>query len=167
MRKKLLSGIIFSLVMMMTVCVFGQTFHISDFEGTWHVHSSESNPAVGDYWVYGTFTVNDSGEITDGSYTATDGTIVSVTEGQMSIDNDGVTSGSITAEGGVIGTFPSGKMDPSKTIVTFVGTDTNGSINLGVAIKLLPEVALPPDGGDGGGGGGGGGCFIGTASYGL
>ena len=139
MLKKLFSGLIFSLVMMMAVCGFAQTFNTSDLEGTWYAYLSETNPAVGTYWVYGTFTVNNTGGIVGGSYTATDGTTVSVTGGQLSVDNNGVINGTIIAEGGVTGTFPNGKLDQSKTIASFVGTDTNGSLDLGVAIKLVAD----------------------------
>jgi len=135
MLKKLLSGIVFSLVMMMAVCGFSQTFNTSDLEGTWYAYLSETNPALGTYWLYGNFTVDNSGGIIGGSYTAPDGTTVSVTGGQMSVDNNGIISGTITAEGDVTGTFPNGKLDQSKTIVSFVGADTNGSLDLGVAIK--------------------------------
>ena len=145
MRKKLLSFIIFSLIMMVAVCGFAETFNTSDLEGTWYVYLSRTNILGDTSWAYGTLTFNNSGEITGGSYTTPDGTTVSVTGGQMSVDNDGIINGTITAEGGGTRTFYSGKLDQSKTIASFVDNDiasfvdndTNDSLDLGVAIKLV------------------------------
>jgi len=113
MQKKRLCGIIFSIVMMMAVSGFAQNFNISDLAGTWHAYIMETNQAVGTYWIYGSFTIDSSGNITGGT----------------------VMTGVLTAEGGVTGSFPSGKMDSDKTIISFVGADSNGSLDLGVAIK--------------------------------
>ena len=135
MIKKCLCGITFSIVMMMAVCGFAQNFNISDLAGTWHAYIMETNQAAGTYWIYGSFTIDSSGNITGGTYKAPDGTTVAVTGGQVSLDNNGVMTGELTAEGGLTGSFPSGKMDSNKTVISFVGADSNGSLDLGVAIK--------------------------------
>ena len=153
--KRLFCGIIFALVMMMAGYVSAQTFTTSDLEGTSYVYISETDAAGATYWVYGSITVDNAGNITGGSYTAPDGTVVAVTGGQFTIDNDGIMAGSVVTATGT-GTFPSGKMDQSKTISTFVGIDAAGVTDLGIAIKG----SIHTDDPDGGGGGGGGGCFI-------
>jgi len=141
----------------------GGSFSTSDLEGTWHVYLVESNPVAGSYWLYGSFTVDDSGNITEGTYNAPDGTTVNVTGGLFSLDSSGVVTGTVDAEGGLKGTFPSGKMGADKYIITFIGNDTNGSMDLGVAVKAgLPQPSEDNTEGSGGGGGGGGGCFIST-----
>jgi hypothetical protein len=140
------------------------SFSTSDLEGTWHVYLMETNPVAGTYWLYGTFTVDESGNITGGTYNAPDGTSVNVTGGSISLDSSGVLlSGTVDVEGGLTGTFPSGKIGADKNFITFVGNDTNGSMDLGVAVKAgLPQPGEDDSGGSGGGGGGGGGCFIST-----
>ena len=143
MKKKRLCGIIFSIVMMMAVCGFAQNFNISDLEGTWYAYILETNPAVGTYWIYGSFTIDSSGNITGGTYNTPDGTTVAVTGGQVSLDNNGIMTGTLTAEGGLTGFFPNGKMDSNKTIISFVGADSTGSLDLGVAIKGGGVTTMP------------------------
>jgi hypothetical protein len=74
------------------------------------------------------------------------------------LDDDGILSGSIDAEGGIKITFPSGKLDADKSIISFIGNDTNGSMDFGVAVKAGLLQSSEADTG----GGGGGGCFIST-----
>ena len=137
------------------------SFSTSDLEGTWYVYLMESNPVAGSYWLYGSFTVDDSGNVTGGTYNAPDGTAVNVTGGSVSLDSSGVMSGTVDADG-LKGTFPSGKMGADKYIMTFIGNDTNGSMDLGVAVKAgLPQSSEDNTEGKGGGGGGGN-CFIST-----
>jgi len=136
----------------------GGSFSTSDLEGTWYVYLMETNPVAGSYWLYGSFTVDTSGKVTGGTYNAPDGTAVNVTGGSVSLDSSGVMSGTVEAEGGLTGTFPSGKLDADKSIISFIGNDTNGSMDLGVAVKAGLLQSSEADTG----GGGGGGCFIST-----
>ena len=135
MQKKIFNIVIFSLISLMAFYGSALAFSNSDLEGTWYGYISEANPAVGVYWVYGTFTLDSSGNITGGSYTGPDGTSLEVIGGQMTVDSEGVVGGTIIAEGGLTGIFPTGKMDRSKSIVKFVGYDNNESLDIGVAIK--------------------------------
>jgi hypothetical protein len=137
------------------------SFSTTDLEGTWYVYLMETNPVAGSYWLYGSFTIDDSGNITGGTYNAPDGTAVNVTGGSVNLDSSGVMSGTVDSEGGLTGTFPSGKIGADKNFITFVGNDTNGSMDLGIAVKAgLPQPI--EDNSEGSGGGGGGDCFIST-----
>jgi len=140
----------------------GGSFSTSDLEGTWHVYMIETNPVAGSYWLYGSFTVDDSGEVTGGTYNAPGDVTVNVIGGTVSLDGNGVMSGTVDAEGGLTGTFPSGKLDADKNIIAFIGNDTNGSMDLGVAVKAGLPQSSEGTGGGGGDGGGGGSCFIST-----
>jgi len=135
MQKKIFDVVIFSLISLIAFYGSALAFSNSDLEGTWYGYISEANPAVGVYWIYGTFTIDSSGKIIDGSYTGPDGTSLAVTGGQMTVDSEGIVGGTIIAEGGLTGTFPTGKMDMNKSIVAFVGFDNNDSLDIGVAIK--------------------------------
>ena len=125
MLKKCLCGITFSIVMMMAVCGFAQNFNISDLAGTWHAYIMETNQAAGTYWIYGSFTIDSSGNITGGTYKAPDGTTVAVTGGQVSLDNNGVMTGALTAEGGVTGLTVS-----LKAVKNLTGLKKQALINL-------------------------------------
>ena len=150
MQKKIFSIVIFSLISLIASYGSVLAFSNSDLEGTWYGYISEANPAVGVYWLYGTFTLDKDGIITDGSYTGPDGTSLPVTGGQMTVDSEGVVGGTIEVDGGrLTGTFPTGKMDRNKSIVAFVGYDNNESLDIGVAIKggqlskgLLPVLMI-------------------------
>ena len=149
MQKKIFDVVIFSLISLVAFYGSAMAFSNSDLEGTWYGYISEANQAMGVYWIYGTFTIDSSGKITDGRYTGPDGTSLAVTGGQMTVDSEGVVGGTIIAEGGLTGTFPTGKMDRNKSIVAFVGYDNNESLDIGVAIKggqlikgLLPVLML-------------------------
>ena len=135
MQKKIFNVVIFSLISLIALYGSALAFSNSDLEGTWYGYISEANPAVGVYWIYGTFTIDSSGKITGGSYTGPDGTSLAVTGGELTVDSEGVVGGTIIAEGGLTGTFPTGKLDRNKSIVAFVGFDNNESLDIGVAIK--------------------------------
>ena len=136
MQNRISHTIVFSLLGLMALLGSAQAFSNSSLKGTWYAYLSETNPVEGTYWVYGTFDVDSSGNITGGSYTGPDGTAVAVTGGEFLVDEDGIVSGSISSEGGVTGIFPHGKLDKSKTIAAFVGLDSNESMDVGVAIKF-------------------------------
>ena len=135
MHKLILFMFLVFLTLGFNVSGFAQTFRTSDLAGTWYGYVSETNPAVGTYWLYGFFAVDSSGNVTGGTYNAPDGTAVTVTGGQFSLDNNGIMTGTLTVEGGGVASFPSGKMNSSKTMMTFVGADNLGSLDIGIAIK--------------------------------
>ena len=160
MKKALVVSVVFVALFLIGEFGIAQDFQTGDLEGTWYAYLSETNPVDGTYWLYGSFTIDDAGNVTGGNYTAPDGTVVNITGGTAALDNDGLMSGTITAEGGLIGTFPSGKLDMGKSVISFVGIDNTGSLDLGMAVKGGPPEKTGDDDGGGGGGGGGGGCFI-------
>jgi len=134
MKRFLFLGVVFCLTILTTPC-FGQGFETSDLEGTWYAYFMEANPMAGTFWVYGSFTVDDDGDITGGTYKTADGTTVNVTGGQASLDGDGLLTGTIESQGAGTTNIPSGKMDAGKTVISFVGADTQNSMGLGIAIK--------------------------------
>ena len=161
MKKILVGSVVFIAVFLIGKFGIAQDFQTSDLEGTWYAYLMETNPVDGTYWLYGSFAIDDAGNITGGSYTAPDGTVVNITGGTATLDADGLMAGTIVAEGGLTGIFPSGKLNADKTVIGFVGSDINNSLDLGIAIKG-GGLENGDDGGNGGGGGGGGGgtCFI-------
>ena len=127
--------IVFFLLLSFNVSAFAQSFNTSDLAGTWYAYVSETNSEGATYWVYGSFTIDSSGNITGGTYNAPDGTTVTITGGQAFLDSKGIMTGQLAAEGGLTGMFPNGKMNSTKTIISFVGADNLNSLNIGVAIK--------------------------------
>jgi len=127
--------IVFFLTLGLNISVFAQSFKTSDLAGTWYGYVSETNSEGATYWIYGFFTIDSSGNITGGTYNAPDGSTVTVTGGQTSLDTNGIMTGQLIAEGGLTSSFPHGKMDSNKTMISFIGADNLGSLDIGVAIK--------------------------------
>ena len=125
MRGKFLLLLLFSSFISTAVPSSATVFKTSDMEGNWYIYSVEVDvhiPAV--YWLRGYFEIDDTGNITEGTYYAPDGSTVTLSSGQMSLNTIGIISGGFSAQGNT-GAVVHGKMDQSKTIgtVVLVGSD--------------------------------------------
>ena len=122
---------------------FAIDYNISDLQGTWSGTWSEFNPSVGAYWIYGSFTVDDSGHITGGTWTTPDGATQTITSGQLSIDSSGIITGTSSTSNGSTQTIHYGKLGPSKLSFTFVDTTTNGNMDIGIFFRSDYSSFLP------------------------
>jgi hypothetical protein len=138
MKKLTVISIVFIGIFVTGVLGFSQDFQTSDLEGTWHMYMFETDPVAGSsYRAYGTFIVDESGNITEGTYIPPVGPTLNVVGGAVSLDSSGVMSGTLEGEGGITVTFPSGKLDADKNVIAFVANATTGAMDLGVAIKAF------------------------------
>ncbi len=96
------------------------TFEASDLTGTWHVHELPFDAEQDALWTYGTIVINETGGVTGGQVTASDGNVITLTGGTLSIDKQGVLSGVIQDASGS-STVSGGKMDDGKTFCSMVG----------------------------------------------
>ena len=112
----------------------GGTFATSDLPGTWYFHGASSG-GTAEGTIRGTIVLNSSGQVTGGSYTHSDGAVVSLTGGTITIDGSGVISGSITTDTGVDVSITSGKMDSSKNVLSFVDSTNYDEFDLIFVVK--------------------------------
>jgi hypothetical protein len=134
MGKKTFFGIILIFIVTVTTSAFAQSFSTSDFAGNWYAYVTEvdlSEPSV--YWFRGNMNVDASGKIS-GTYYGPDGSSVTLSGGQLVLDQKGVVTGSLTAEGQTT-TIVHGKMDSSKTHGVSVMLGSDGSMDIATFIK--------------------------------
>jgi len=109
----------------------GGSFSNSDLAGTWFIHVFLDLPSLNNpIWNRGTITVNSSGMVTGGSIVDSDGFSASVSGGSLAMNPAGELSGSISIISGgftITSTISHGKADTSKTIVAFVGNNSQGT----------------------------------------
>jgi hypothetical protein len=91
----------------------GGAFTQADLTGTWFIYGTGGSSVVNEVTLSGTLTF-DSGNVTEGSYTRSDGGVASVKGGTVTINPDGVISGSITTDTDGLISFASGKMNGAK-----------------------------------------------------
>ena len=133
MVKKLLVAL--SLIIFLAVPAFARGFKTSDMAGSWYIYSIEVDPAMpAVYWVRGYFEVDDTGNITSGTYYAPDGSTVNLSSGQIRLNFQGVISGSLNAQGETA-TVVSGRLDQSKTMGTAVLLGSDQSMDIVTFIK--------------------------------
>lgn len=133
-KKWSLFLIVLFLALCLNVSAFAKTFKTSDLAGNWFAYSEEVNPSIpAVYWVWGNVDIDESGNLA-GTYYAPDGSSVTLSSGQLSIDHKGILSGGFTAEG-LSATFVNGKLDESKTFGTAVVIGTDGTMDLVTDIK--------------------------------
>ena len=117
----------------------GGVFSIADLAGRWQFHTFWDYPLANAAGMeHGTVIVNSSGAITGGTvFFDTESSPDSVSGGTLTIDGAGVLSGNIQYFGGAfVETISHGKMSGSKTVVSFVGTDSDGFVFQGTALKI-------------------------------
>ena len=121
----------------------GTPFITSDLAGTWYIFATngDSIPAgnivAGN--LRGTLNIDQSGYVTGGAYTRSNGGTASFLGGQqgglLTIDNAGVISGSTATNLGVNFYIVSGKMNVAKDFISFVSNTNNGEFNLFTAMR--------------------------------
>ena len=117
----------------------GGAFSTADLAGRWQYHTFWDDPSFNNAGMErGTVIVNSSGAITGGTvFFDTDPFPDSVSGGTLTIDGAGVFSGNIQYSGGAfVETITHGKMSRSKTVVSFVGSDSDGFVFQGTALKI-------------------------------
>ena len=117
----------------------GGAFSSADLAGRWQFHTFWDDPLFNNAGMErGTVIVNSSGAITGGTvFFDTDPFPDSVSGGTLTIDGAGILSGNIQYSGGaLVETISHGKMSGSKTVVSFVGTDSDGFVFYGTALKI-------------------------------
>ncbi len=117
----------------------GGAFSTADLAGRWQFHTFWDDPLFNNAGMErGTVIVNSSGAITGGTvFFDADPFPDSVSGGTLTIDGAGVISGSIQYSGGAfVETISHGKMSGSKTVVSFVGSDSDGFVFQGTALKI-------------------------------
>jgi hypothetical protein len=131
MGKKTFFGIVLIFIVTLTTSAFAQSFSTSDFAGNWYAYVTEVDPSEpGVYWLRGNIDVDESGNLNAGTYYAPNGTSVTLSGGQLVLDQQGVISGSFTAEGQPPTTIVHGKMDSSKTHGVSVLVDSSGTMDI-------------------------------------
>jgi hypothetical protein len=135
MGKKTFFGIVLIFVVTLTTSAFAQSFSTSDFAGNWHAYVIEVNlssvPPV--YWLRGNMNIDASGNIS-GTYYGPDGSSVTLSGGQLALDQKGVVTGSFTAEGQTA-TIVHGKLDSSKTYGVGIMLGEDGSMDIATFVK--------------------------------
>ena len=117
----------------------GGAFSTADLAGRWQYHTFWDDPLFNNAGMErGTVIVNSSGAITGGTvFFDADPFPDSVSGGTLTIDGAGVVSGNIQYSGGAfVETISHGKMSGSKTVVSFVGSDSDGFVFQGTALKI-------------------------------
>ena len=115
----------------------GGAFTTADLAGRWQFYSFWDDPLTNNAGMErGTIIVNSSGTITGGNVVASDGFSTAVSGGMLAINSTGVFSGNIQFPGGFAETISNGKMSGSKTVVSFVGTDSDGFVFQGTVLKI-------------------------------
>jgi hypothetical protein len=136
MGKKTLFGIVLIFIVTLTTSAFAQSFSTSDFAGNWYAYVTEVDPSEpGVYWLRGNIDVDESGNLTAGTYYAPNNTSVTLSGGQLVLDQQGVISGGFAAEGQPPTTIVHGKMDSSKTHGVSVLVDSSGTMDIVNFIK--------------------------------
>ena len=119
--------------------LYAVTFSTADLVGTWFFHNFSDLPTFNNPgWTRGTITINSSGTVTGGSFVNSNGFSASVAGGLLSMNPAGEFFGSISIVSGgitVTVTISHGKADISKTIVAFVGSNSQGFQLTGTVIK--------------------------------
>lgn len=135
MGKKTFFGIVLIFVVTLTTSAFAQSFSTSDFAGNWHAYVTEVDPSSVPpvYWLRGNMNVDASGNIS-GTYYGPDSSSVTLSGGQLTLDQKGVVTGSFTAEGQTA-TIVHGKLDSSKTYGVGVMLGEDGSMDIATFIK--------------------------------
>ncbi len=123
--------------------IFQPAFTTSDLSGTWYLFGASSG-GLNEGTMRGTVTLNSSGHITGGSYTHSDGTVATFTDGILTIDGEAVLSGNATTNIGVNITITSGKMNASKNMLSF-GDSTNIGDHYFVTAIKAGETFAPSD----------------------
>ena len=136
MLKKILFGFIVTYFITAAVPVFATGFSTADLEGDWYGYDISVMPAIpAVLWLRATATIDASGNITAASYIAPDDTTVTVTDGSLAADSQGVLSGSFTVDTGATVTVVHGKLDQSKTNAAYVSAGSDGSLDIGYFFK--------------------------------
>jgi hypothetical protein len=113
----------------------GGTFEDGDLEGTWYGYQTIIDSASGAvFWVFGRIDVDGSGSVT-GAFTAPDGATLTVEEGTLGIDSDGILTGNLTLSSGLIAPIAHGRLDQAKTRAIFVSIASDGSQSLCHLVK--------------------------------
>jgi len=135
MGKKTFFGIVLIFIVTLTTSAFAQSFSTSDFAGNWHAYVTEVDPSSVPpvYWLRGNMNVDASGNIS-GTYYGPDGSSVTLSGGQLALDQKGVVTGSFTAQGQTA-TIIHGKMDSSKTHGVSVMLGEDFSMDIATFIK--------------------------------
>jgi hypothetical protein len=114
----------------------GGSFSSQDLEGSWHSYITVIDPSEGAvFWAYGTFSVGSQGKMT-GSFTAADQRVTGITNGTLTLDNQGIIGGGFTLDIPQEVPIQHGKLDQSKTIGAFVSVEpTTQFMAIGYLVK--------------------------------
>jgi hypothetical protein len=114
----------------------GGSFTTADLAGTWYFFDyldrfPTNRPEV----TVAIVTLNASGVLTSGRWATSFGNFGTLSSGSFTIDAAGLVSGSVTGTGGGGASFPHGKMDPGKSLIVTVSSESPNGIAVILGIK--------------------------------